>query len=778
MSDADGSTNAETDSLQHSRVSSSASIATNTEDGTKQITNENTTTEEPTELITEEEEVSKITGEKQWKSYGSEKEIAAEKVKTSRPLIVYTFTKKRKYFRQDLQSIPEDTIDTYKFFPSFKDPRFPVDLMRRERDFGVQNVVETNSKSIQTSVFRMVNNSVQVTASDALTDEQLKLQIDPNDQKLAECLLRVEKDMVDSLVQNITVKIFKDDFAELQNDDAFVGRKSESQLKEHQSFTHVEYSKKRRISSIHWQPKAKGIVAFSSVDPASYEMRLRNLGKARTSYVVIWNFNDPIYPQVVLEAPFDVNCVRFSPTEPNIIAGGCVNGQVILWNIDQMEKEMNKVEIDINGDLKPTDQIPILKWQQLSLIEMSHSLPVNDLQWAPNGQEIGSDGKLKINNSEKTNQFMTVSADGKLMVWDVRKDKLRKGVPLKKKNELKMKEAWIPYIVFPILQVDLTAELSVYSLTIMANPLSDDKPHQNNNQYLVCCTTQDGEFVIADLSPVEKKDSSSTTAAAIAPPPAAPPSGEDKAAASTFTPYVNQSITTTINTTNISKVVISNKNGAHFGCAYVVNRHPFFEDIFLTIGQYSWKIWKSDCDKPIWSSPMANDTFLSCGAWSPTRPSVAYIARKDGNVEVWDFLDKSHEPSIVNNVTQSELSYLEFRVGSGSSKHSIQYLAIGTSAGTLHIMEVPRGLIRPTQDEVSVTYQFFKREEERVLYHAKRKEYHKQHVEDLKRKKELEQFEKMNQSAADGQNGAQDKKGIDIVEMKKKFLEKIKGFKE
>jgi WD40 repeat protein len=136
-------------------------------------------------------------------------------------------------------------------------------------------------------------------------------------------------------------------------------------------------------------------------------------------------------------------------------------------------------------------------------------------------------------------------------------------------------------------------------------------------------------------------------------------------------------------------MVINSKNGAHFGCAYAIQRHPFFEDIFLTIGQYTWKIWKMGCDKPIWSSPMC-DASYSCGAWSPTRPSVAYIARKDGNVEVWDFLDKSHEASITQNITQFELSFLEFRVGSGSSKHSVQYLAIGTASGTLHIMEVPR----------------------------------------------------------------------------------------
>ena len=38
-------------------------------------------------------------------------------------------------------------------------------------------------------------------------------------------------------------------------------------------------------------------------------------------------------PQLLLEAPDDIYCFKFCPTDPNIIAGGCVNGQVVLWDI-------------------------------------------------------------------------------------------------------------------------------------------------------------------------------------------------------------------------------------------------------------------------------------------------------------------------------------------------------------------------------------------------------------------------------------------------------------
>ena len=47
------------------------------------------------------------------------------------------------------------------------------------------------------------------------------------------------------------------------------------------------------------------------------------------SLILIWGFSDPIHPQLVLEAPEDIYTFKFNPTDPNIVAAGCINGQVI-----------------------------------------------------------------------------------------------------------------------------------------------------------------------------------------------------------------------------------------------------------------------------------------------------------------------------------------------------------------------------------------------------------------------------------------------------------------
>ncbi len=38
-----------------------------------------------------------------------------------------------------------------------------------------------------------------------------------------------------------------------------------------------------------------------------------------------------------MEAPDDIQCFQFSPSDPHVIAGGCINGQVVMWDIKEYE---------------------------------------------------------------------------------------------------------------------------------------------------------------------------------------------------------------------------------------------------------------------------------------------------------------------------------------------------------------------------------------------------------------------------------------------------------
>ena len=58
---------------------------------------------------------------------------------------------------------------------------------------------------------------------------------------------------------------------------------------------------------------------------------------------------------------------------------------------------------------------------------------------------------------------------------------------------------------------------------------------------------------------------------------------------------------------------------------------------------------------PILASAPSPIRFTS-GHWSPSRPGVFYIAKVDGSVDVWDLLDKTHEPSITQSVSPSAIT--------------------------------------------------------------------------------------------------------------------------
>ncbi|KAF5836394.1 hypothetical protein DUNSADRAFT_5963 [Dunaliella salina] len=149
------------------------------------------------------------------------------------------------------------------------------------------------------------------------------------------------------------------------------GNRKESIISEYQSFTHLTYSKNK----------------------------------------------DPIHPEYVLQAPFEVFSFQYNPSNPDIIAGGCYNGQtcvsggglmvgcmiqpeqafrilhgsphamVVLWDttheherIARMKAASNKQETQDAGD---EAAIPIVKCKYATTIEFSHHCVTMDLQCLP-----------------------------------------------------------------------------------------------------------------------------------------------------------------------------------------------------------------------------------------------------------------------------------------------------------------------------------------------------------------------------------------------------------
>ena len=78
------------------------------------------------------------------------------------------------------------------------------------------------------------------------------------------------------------------------------------------------------------------------------------------------------------------------------------------------------------------------------------------------------------------------------------------------------------------------------------------------------------------------------------------------------------------------------------------------------------------------------------------------VGKQDGSIDVWDFLDRTHEPSMsVDNITSASVTSMSFHA-SGTK----QLLAVGDDQGTVHVMEVPRNLRRAANKEKDFTLNF------------------------------------------------------------------------
>jgi len=86
---------------------------------------------------------------------------------------------------------------------------------------------------------------------------------------------------------------------------------------------------------------------------------------------------------------------------------------------------------------------------------------------------------------------------------------------------------------------------------------------------------------------------------------------------------------------------------------------PFYENIFLTVHDYHFCMWAEGRSKPIFMSPNLEKGYYTAAKFSPSRPSVIYVARNNGAIDIWDFLDESHKPSVTETFVKEQISFLE-----------------------------------------------------------------------------------------------------------------------
>lgn len=163
-------------------------------------------------------------------------------------------------------------------------------------------------------------------------------------------------------------------------------------------------------------------------------------------------------------------------------------------------------------------------------------------------------------------------------------------------------------------------------------------------------------------------------------------------------------------------------NTVHDGAIHTVQRSPFYNDIILTVGGWNLAIWKEGVMfGPLLQSCCAPKRYTS-GHWSLTRPGVFYIGREDGYIDIWDLLEKTHEPAQSQNICITMINCI--KPWTFTAKQ--QFIAVGDYYGTLHILEIPWTLSHPSTNEASSINHYFEREVKHLEYMEQRKKIREQ----------------------------------------------------
>merc|ERR1719281_2040803 len=91
----------------------------------------------------------------------------------------------------------------------------------------------------------------------------------------------------------------------------------------------------------------------------------------------------------------------------------------------------------------------------------------------------------------------------------------------------------------------------------------------------------------------------------------------------------------------------------------------------------------------------------------------------DGYLDIWDFSDQSHKGSLTHQVTSVGLSSMVFLQSTDPNVE--QKLAAGDEQGNVHVLSMPKNLVKQAGREFELMKNFLEREEQRVAYFDKRR---------------------------------------------------------
>lgn len=659
-----------------------------------------------------------------WKSLGSESEVEELVIKNNRPL-----------FRVEIESI----------YPIMsQEVHFQFRLVNAARD----GYVELLPRGTISNVFRKrIHAQIQVTPSTQDNETQTFLKCPKNvwtqyeydfffysleDKEskkslslfVTNCLQKLD----DILYFNSFINLFRDDYNVLVKNELFTKTPLPLQIKEIFSFTDINICKNKLISSVAWHYIIAGIVVLSYMDipPNIYITGAKFIDDSFRSVhgvnpVLLWAYNDALRPKLYLEAPREILKVSCCPYNEDIIVGGMANGQVVIWDI---KNRLRKVEIEevltaAQGTyrvlmfswiswMKNVKNLAIVRTTALSDLEYSHTDAVTDIEWLSPFHKFNSCGKIEeLPEGISSLQFATCSLDGSILFWDLNEKPMACGdyKPYRKLRYLKERPPGITVDVSPFRILNRLFKpfykIKIAKFEAVYYPLSSFKIYHipiNFKEKFTPHSLKQGERIFQ--RPILKKSDmiirSHLSVGTIA--------GEIICGQWEGFNYCSGK------TISEETCKIINYACYHDGPIICLQRWPKETDILLTVGGKIFAIWKESLDRPIyWRKSNCKYTH---GNWSSRDNSLIRLTKYDGNIEIWQFINKSD-----TNIAEQVLSG-KFLTSSNSEpmEHDKPLVGVGDSNGSFRLYLFPTTLVHENEYNIAQMSKLFKKEIDRKIH--------------------------------------------------------------
>jgi len=166
------------------------------------------------------------------------------------------------------------------------------------------------------------------------------------------------------------VDVYQDDFSVLPADKE-EAKETTDHTYDLQDIKPLNYqsSMGKRISCIRIMPKIQSydhvprLVCVCARDNTNFDEKIELFNRSMRFSLLLYDIDDmsALDPILEIQSPIEVTTFEFHPKKYDILIGGCLNGQIVRWKIDDALRDagvLNKKGKNIKPE---SDRVPIVK---------------------------------------------------------------------------------------------------------------------------------------------------------------------------------------------------------------------------------------------------------------------------------------------------------------------------------------------------------------------------------------------------------------------------------